>query len=275
MKMLRWAVAGALATGFVLAADMSTVSTNPDDPPSRVKSGKVLASTDAEAPPALGPSPAKVVLLVFSDFQCPVCKRSAAATDQIAEEFPGDVRVEFWQHPLAMHRNSENAAVASLAAQRQGRFWEYHDALFENQSALDEASLTGYAERLGLDVERFKADYAAPELRTRAQSEAAAAEKFGAHSTPTFMMNGKLHVGWGSWMSFRQDVERELNEANKLVEQGTPIEQIADVRAEAQIQDPDVLRAYRDEVLRPAQDPPKTAKADKKSNKKKVAAGRR
>src|SRR5437867_1103461 len=167
MRASRWAVVFALlVSGAVFGADVSApvpVSTNRDDAPPRVKSGKVFASTNADLPPALGPSPAKVLVIVFSDFQCPVCRRTADATQQIAEEFPGEVRVEFWQHPLATHSNAENAAVASLAAQRQGKFWEYHDELFRNQADIDPASLARYAEQLGLDVERFKTDYAAPE----------------------------------------------------------------------------------------------------------------
>jgi len=253
MNVSRWAVLALLVSGVVNGADPATsapVSTNKDDAPPRVKSGKVFASTDVDLPPALGPSPAKVLVIVFSDFQCPVCRRSADATQQIAEEFPGDVRVEFWQHPLANHANAENAAVASLAAQRQGRFWEYHDELFRNQSALDPASLSRYAEQLGLDVTRFNADYAALELRVRAKREAALAERFGAPNTPTFMVNGKLKTGWGSWYAFRAEVERELAEARKLQAQGTPLDRIAEQRAKAQIENADILSAYREFVLR-------------------------
>ena len=253
MNVRRWAVLALLVSGVVHGADLPTpepVSTNKDDAPPRTKTGKVFASTDVDLPPALGPSPAKVLVIVFSDFQCPVCRRSADATQQIAEEFPGEVRVEFWQHPLANHANAENAAVASLAAQRQGRFWEYHDELFRNQSALDPASLSRYAEQLGLDVTRFNADYAALELRVRAKREAALAERFGAPNTPTFMVNGKLKTGWGSWYAFRAEVERELAEARKLQAQGTPLDRIAEQRAKAQIENADILSAYREFVLR-------------------------
>jgi len=268
MNVRRWAVLALLVSGVVRGADLPTpepVSTNKDDAPPRVKTGKVFASTDVDLPPALGPSPAKVLVIVFSDFQCPVCRRSADATQQIAEEFPGEVRVEFWQHPLAMHANAENAAVASLAAQRQGKFWEYHDEVFRNQSAIDPASLSRYAEQLGLDVARFTTDYAAPELRERARSEAAVAETFGAQSTPAFMVNGKVKIGWGSWYAFRADVERELIEARKLEAQGTPIERVAEQRAQARIEDPELLTSYREQVLRVA---PEVAKKKKKNKKK-------
>jgi protein-disulfide isomerase len=248
---------------------MAPISSNPDDAPPRVKSGKVFASTDAAVPPALGPLPAKVLVVIFSDFQCPVCRRSADATQQIAEEFPGEVRVEFWQHALTAHPQAEDAAIASLAAQRQGKFWEYHDEVFRNQSALDAGSLAGYAQSVGLDVDRFKADCANPELRARADSEASVAERMGAHSTPAFLVNGKLAIGWGSWYALRADVERELNEAKKLEAQGTSVAQIGDLRAKAQIQDQDRLKLYREAILHVAPDPPIKPEKPEKSGKKK------
>lgn len=274
MKFRRLAVAAFLVSGIVRGQDQSTpptpISPNPADSPVRVKSGLVFASTDAGVPPAIGPLPAKVLVIVFSDFQCPVCKRSADATEQIAEEFPGEVRVEFWQHALASHTSAENAAVASLAAQRQGKFWEYHDLVFRNQGAIDFASLIRYAEQLELDMAQFNSDYADPALRLRVKSEGAFADKFGATSTPAFMINGKVHVGWGSWSGFRSDVERELAEAKKLEAEGTPVDQLAELRAQAAIQDAVLLAAYRDEVLHEAPPPPPTPAPNPPKKTKKI-----
>jgi protein-disulfide isomerase len=264
MHVGRWAAVGLLISGVVRGADQSLppqpVTTNPADSPARVKTGKVFASTDASLPPALGPVPAKVVVVVFSDFQCPVCRRCADATNQIAEEFPGDVRVEFWQHALSSHGSAENAAVASLAAQRQGQFWEYHDEVFRNQSALDRASLSRYAETLGLNLEKFDKDYDDPTLRERVRAEGAFAERFAATSTPAFMVNGKLHVGWGSWSGFRSEVERELVEAEKLEGQGMAPETVAGQRARVHITDAALADAYCASVLREAPEPPKKSK---------------
>ena len=276
---------GAWLVHGVVAAQASVpptpLSTNPADSPVRTVSGKVFARTDAALPPALGPDQARVVVLVFSDFQCPVCKRCADATEQIAEEFPGEVRVEFWQHALPTHANALPAAIASLAALRQGQFWEYHDALFRNQSALDQASLERRAEELGLDVSRFRDDAADPSLRERVLAESALAEKFGATGTPALMINGKLHVGWGSWLSFRSDVERELLEARRIESAGTPFAEVAGARAKTLITDPDTLGLYLDRVLAgkpavvavaaaPAPAPaPEPAATGKKKDKKK------
>jgi protein-disulfide isomerase len=268
MTSKRWAAATIIAFGLARAQDQSLppqpISTNPADSPTRVVTGKVFASTDPELPPAYGPLPAKVLVIVFSDFQCPVCKRSADATEQIAEEFPGEVRLEFWQHALASHASAENAAVASLAAQRQGKFWEYHDVLFRNQSALDSASLSRYAQQVDLDVDRFNKDVADPQLRERVKAEGAFAERMGATSTPAFVINGKVHIGWGSWAGFRGDVERELIEARKLETQGIPLDQLTAQRAQSQISDAELLGVYREKALRIT---PETKPAKKRKKK--------
>jgi protein-disulfide isomerase len=275
------AASGARAEEAAMSVPPSPISTNPADSPVRTFSGNVFESDDPSRPPALGPNPAKVVVLVFSDFQCPVCRRSADAVRQIPEEFPGEVRVEFWQRALASHASAENAAVASLAAQRQGKFWEYHDELFRNQSALDAASLSRTAAGLGLDVERFERDYQAPELRERVRREGAAADTLQATSTPTFLINGKLHVGWGSWAAFRSSVERELTEARRLEAAGTPTRQIAEARARTLIDDAGRREAYVDLVLDPSRAGPAgnkddgaAGKPDKKRKKKRGAVER-
>jgi len=150
---------------------------------------------------------------------------------------------------LSLAAGALPAAIASLAAERQGQFWAYHDVLFRNQNALDQASLERYAEEVGLDVPRFRNDAADPSLRERVLSESALAEKFGATGTPSLMINGKLHVGWGSWLSFRGDVERELAEARRIESEGTPFADVAGARAKALMTDPDTLGLYLDRVL--------------------------
>lgn len=226
----------------------TTTLPNPDRPP-RTTSGKVHASRDPKLPPALGPTPAKVVVILFSDFQCPVCARVTDATHQIAEEWPGQVRVEFRQHPLAIHPNAENAAVAALAAHRQGKFWEMHDVLFAHQSALDPASLEIYAQGLGLDMPRFKKDVADPELRARAKREGALADRLGANGTPAFFINGRLSLGWGSWFGFRGQVQDELNAVDALLAKGTRLARVHALRAKANAKDDAAFAAYKAGIL--------------------------
>src|SRR5262245_18627299 len=216
-----------------------------DDAPVRTHSGKVEASQDPDRPPALGPTPAKVVVIVYSDFQCPVCKRITDATYQITEEWPGDVRVEFRQLALSSHQDAAPAAVAALAAHRQGKFWQMHDLLFANQGALDAASLEGYAQQIGLDMDRFRKDIADPALRARVEEESALAGKLGATATPAFLINGKIGVGWASWMAFRYQVEQERKAVDALLANGTPLAKVQSTRAREHITDPQLLKAYQ------------------------------
>jgi protein-disulfide isomerase len=221
-----------------------------DEPPKRTQSDKVRVSTDPALPPAYGPNPAKVHVIVYSDFQCPVCSRVVGATHQIAQEFPGDVRVEFRQLALAMHRHAENAAVASLAAHRQGKFWKMHDVLFANQGKLDPESLPEHARAAGLDMERFTKDYADAALRERVRQETSLAERLGADGTPTFIINGKASSGWASWFAFRQDVGTELQEANALIKSGVKPAEVHARRAEEALKDGD-FTAYKTAVIDP------------------------
>jgi len=253
----------AAAPGSGMSVPPAPAGLDPDRP-TRTSSGKVLPSTDPRLPPALGPNPAKVVVVVYSDFQCPVCARVTDATHQIAEEWPGEVRVEFHQHALAMHPNAENAAVAALAAQRQGKFWEMHDILFAHQTALDAESLMTYARAIGLDLARFRKDYADPALRTRVRAESALADRLGATGTPAFFVNGGMSVGWGSWDGFRSRVAQELATVNGLLAKGTKLEEIYELRAKQLAKDDAAFDAYRAGMIAPLA--PAAHTATKKKN---------
>ncbi len=233
------------------AAQPPRRTSNPDDAPERTVSGKVKASTDPKLAPAFGPKKSKVHVTVISDFQCPVCRRAVEATHQIAEEWPGDVRVTFYQHPLKMHKNAEAAAAASLAAHAQGKFWDFHDVLFQNQRALDRLSLFAYAERMGLDMNRFKKDFESTSLRTRIQGESAMAEALGARGTPAFLINGKISVGWGSWNGFRGQVLRELKQVNAMLDQGKKQGDVIVARARENAKDKAAFKVYSEGVLKP------------------------
>jgi protein-disulfide isomerase len=106
--------------------------------------------------PGFGPADAKVTLVEYSDFQCPFCGRAAGAVDKLKEKYGSRVRFVFRQFPLEMHPNAELAAEAALAAHAQGKFWPFHDLLFQHQRDLERASLEKYAQQAGLDVAKFK-----------------------------------------------------------------------------------------------------------------------
>ena len=240
----------ALLLGLVPTVGRAQQSPNPDVP-ARTQSGKVLPGKNPRLAPALGPNPAKVYVVVFSDFECPVCRRITDATHQIPEEWPGEVRVEFRQLALAMHPHAQDAAVAALAAHRQGKFWEMHDLLFANQNALDEASLASDAERIGLDMKRYRKDYADPALRKRVADDVALGGTLGARGTPAFAVNGTLSVGWGSWNAFRHQVDQERTAVNALLAKGTKLADVHAVRAKEHLTDPAAFKAYKSAVIDP------------------------
>lgn len=182
--------------------------------------------------PALGSDDGRVTVVVASDFQCPVCRRVVEPVEALVREVP-EARVEFKQHALSSHRRAEPAAVASMAAHHQGKFWEYHNLLFQNQAALEDADLERYAQQLSLDMDLFKKDLTDPALLAQVRAESKASELLGARGTPAFFINGKLQVGWGSYYGFKQMVIDELSAVDAAIKSGTPAGKAYEARARA------------------------------------------
>ena len=122
----------------------------PQKKPTAVDSKPVEIEIDS-SDPVQGKEDAKVTVAIFSDFECPFCSKLVPTMERIREEYGEDVRFVFKQHPLSFHKNARLAAKASLAANQQGKFWEYH-VLFANQQRSNEIVI-GYADQLGLDRE--------------------------------------------------------------------------------------------------------------------------
>jgi len=185
-------------------------SSRAEAPPSSPPTPAVERHSPPIGTPSLGPESAQNTLVFFTDYQCPVCPRAARELDRLVDDFKGAVRVEVRNHPLTMHRNAFDAAAAAKAAQRQGRFWDYHDALV-SASALDRASLAALAARLGLDQELFARDFDDPAVRAEVSAESATAEEVGARATPGFLINGHVETGWASLPWLEQIVRAHLH----------------------------------------------------------------
>ncbi len=148
----------------------------------------LIAGKDA---PSFGPADAKVTVVEFSDFQCPYCSRAAQVTTQVKAKYGDKIRFVFRQFPLSFHQNAQGAAEAALAAHAQGKFWEFHDKMFENQSALDRSSLEGYASGLGLNMNQFKQELDAEHHAARVKSDLELGSQVAVQGTPTMFVNGK------------------------------------------------------------------------------------
>ena len=146
------------------------------------------------AAPSKGPANATVTIVTYCDFQCPFCARFAANLDE-AIRGNSNVRVVYKQFPLPFHNNADLAAQASLAAHAQGLFWEMHDMLFANQQQLGRTALEGYAEELGLDMERFRDALDSGMYEQTIREETAEGQKFGVQGTPTWFVNGVFQSG--------------------------------------------------------------------------------
>ncbi len=161
--------------------------------------------------PLYGKPNAPVQLVVFSDFQCPYCSRVNTSIEAIKREYGNKVSVAFKHFPLSFHRQAELAAVASLAAHKQGKFWEMHDKLFANQRALGRQNLIQYAQDLGLNMVQFESDLDDPALLRWVKDDMAEGSKVGVRGTPATFINGRLVSGAQPLSTFKSVVEAELN----------------------------------------------------------------
>ena len=141
--------------------------------------------------PVRGAPMAPVTIIEFSDFECPHCRAAAPMLHRLVQEFSGRVKLAFLHYPLDGHENAGPAARAAVAAGNQGKFWEMHDLLFENQRALGPEDLESYAERLELDMARFRRDFAAEETQQRVDADKAAGRSVDVQGTPTLFVNGR------------------------------------------------------------------------------------
>jgi protein-disulfide isomerase len=150
-----------------------------------------VAAIAAGPAPDFGPADAKVTVVEFSDFQCPYCSKAADAVNEVKGKYKDKARFVFRQFPLSFHKEAHLAAQASLAAHEQGKFWEYHDALFANQRQLDRDSLEKYAKDLGLDMGAFKKALDDGTHAKAVDTELALGQTVFVDGTPTMFVNGK------------------------------------------------------------------------------------
>ncbi|MEZ4298804.1 MAG: thioredoxin domain-containing protein [Polyangiaceae bacterium] len=161
--------------------------------------------------PVRGAANAKVTVVVFTDFECPFCAKSEATLRAVEKEYSGKVRIAYKSFPLPFHESARLAARASLAAHRQGKFFEYRDALFAHQEELDRSSLIRYAGEVGLDVDRFQRDLDDKATELAVQADEAQVKRLGIAGTPTFFVNGRRIAGAQPVAAFRAQIDAALD----------------------------------------------------------------
>lgn len=141
----------------------------------------------------LGPQHAPVTLVEYGDFECPNCKQAAPAVKLLLQEFNERVSFIFRHFPLEeVHPNALHAHEAAEAAGAQGKFWQMHDLLFQNQLHLKVPQLHGYAENLNLDMARYTAEMDDEIYLQRIREHQQSGHASGVRGTPTFYINGRL-----------------------------------------------------------------------------------
>ena len=176
---------------------------------------KTIYKVAAGNSPSKGPKNAPLEVIIFSDFQCPFCKRVEPTLAQIEKEYGGKVRFTWKNYPLPFHNNAEPAAEAAMAAKAQGKFWEMHDKLFANNTALDRANLEKYAQELGLDMAKFKADLDASKYKDAIEAETKEGQGLGVNGTPAVFINGRKISGAYPFETFKKIADEELAKKHK------------------------------------------------------------
>lgn len=168
-----------------------------------------------------GSKSATVTIEEFGDFQCPPCSIMATYLKKIEEEYGTKVRVVFHHFPLPVHVHAREAAVAAEAADLQGKFWDMHDLLYREQGVWSKAIevttlFQGYAQTLGVDIERFKKDTQDPAVIARVEADHKLGSSRGVTSTPTLFLNGVAQpADQLNADSLHKAIDKALNEKPK------------------------------------------------------------
>ncbi|MFA4978094.1 thioredoxin domain-containing protein [Sphingobacterium paramultivorum] len=145
---------------------------------------------------AQGNLDADLVIVEYGDYQCPYCGAAYPVLKKLLKKFSGEVKFVFRNFPLSeMHEYALPAAIAAEAAFLQDKFWEMHDAIYENQRKLDDQYLFKIAEKIGLDMEKFKSDIQKEELVNKIDADFQGGVISGVNGTPSFYVNGKKFNG--------------------------------------------------------------------------------
>lgn len=161
--------------------------------------------------PSRGPATAKVEIIEFSDFQCPYCERAYPVVTQVLKTYGDKIRFVYRNYPLPSHPNARPAAEAAACAAEQGKFWEYHNRLFEHQDKLSDTDLKDHATALGLEMGKFTMCVNTRKYQKDVDADIAAANEVGVTGTPAFFINGRPLEGAQPYEAFKQILDEELS----------------------------------------------------------------
>jgi len=154
---------------------------------------------------------AKVMIVEFSDFQCPYCRQVDATMKSLLAKHEGVVALAYRDMPLSsIHPMAMGAAQAGRCAAEQGKFWELHDAMFADQASLDQSGLLAKAKKLALDEKQFEACLTSEKYKAQVQQDAKEGSRLGINGTPAFFINGVFLNGAQPESAFERAIKDEL-----------------------------------------------------------------
>ncbi|HKO31208.1 MAG TPA: thioredoxin domain-containing protein [Nitrospiraceae bacterium] len=171
-----------------------------------------ILPVNADDDPSVGSANAPVTIVEFSDFQCPYCKLSVPLIKEILTKYPGKVKVVYRDYPGPNHPHATQAAEAAQCAGEQGKFWEYHDSLFDHQAPGIGWNFSELAKNIGLNHDVFATCLNSGRYREEVAKDLHDGFKLGVTSTPTFFINGRPLVGAKSFAEFQAVIERLLKQ---------------------------------------------------------------
>jgi protein-disulfide isomerase len=173
------------------------------DPPRQV-----VAKADR---PSKGPETAPIELIEFSDFQCPYCESAFPTVNQVLKTYGDRIHFIYRHYPLVIHPRARPAAEASQCAAEQGKFWQFHDKLFGDQSKLGDEDFKRHAAQLGLDTAQFNACVDSRKYQAEIDNDIHAGDEAGVSGTPAFYINGRMLSGAQPFEAFKSIIDEELS----------------------------------------------------------------
>jgi protein-disulfide isomerase len=164
----------------------------------------------ADDDPFIGPVDAPVTIVQFAEFQCPYCGKAKEIIDQVMEKYPNQIKMVHRDFPLSFHDRAIPAAVAANCAGEQEQYWPMYDVLMSNQRALSETDLSGYATKLGLDMDKWNTCRKDPAQEQEVQADFEDGTKAGVQGTPAFFINGIFLNGAVPLEKFTAIIDAEL-----------------------------------------------------------------
>lgn len=165
---------------------------------------------DVSQAPSKGSASGKVTLVEFADYECDHCKQAQPVIHALVAEYGKDLTVYFKHFPLGGHVNSVNAAMGAVAAQKQGKFWQFNDKVWENSGQLVPAMLEKIAKEIGLDFSRFYSDVGTEEVRGHVQRDRTEGRSLEIRRTPAIFINGRRFTDEIDLPSLRDWIDEEL-----------------------------------------------------------------